>query len=126
MYNMLIADADVDAWFQVNALLRRYMVKVNFVANLSLARRCMDNDHPSLLFIDKQLLEHSAGDFFGYVKSRYPAVKIILVSRLGESVRRLQAGADLVISKPIVPETIERAIVNLVWPSLQDYSSPGN
>ncbi len=123
---MLIADADVDAWFQVNALLRRYMLKANFVSNLGLARRCMDNEHPSLLFIDRQLLDNSASDFFRYVKLKYPEVKIILVNRLGESVRRLQAGADLVISKPIVPEIIERAILHLAWPQLQNYSSPNN
>ena len=123
---MLIADADVDAWFQVNAMLRRYMVKANFASNLGLARRCMDNEHPSLLFIDRQLLDNSAGDFFHYVKSKYPEVKIILVNRLGESVRRLQAGADLVISKPIIPEIIERALLHLAWPQLQYYSSPNN
>lgn len=123
MYNMLIADADVDAWFQVNALLRRYMLKANFVSNLGLARRCIDNGHPSLLFIDRQLLDNSAGDFFQYVKSKYPKVKIILINRLGERVRRLQAGADMVISKPLVPEMIERAILHLAWPQWQISSS---
>jgi DNA-binding response OmpR family regulator len=120
MYNLLIADADVDAWFQVNALLRRYLVKANFVSNLGLARRRIDKQLPSLLFIDKQLLDNSASDFFRYVKANYPKLKIILVNRLGESARRLQAGADLVISKPIVPEIIEQAILGLAFQPAQE------
>ena len=120
MYNLLIADADVDAWFQVNALLRRYLVKANFVCNLGLARRRIDKQLPSLLFIDKQLLDNSASDFFQYVKANYPKLKIILVTRLGESARRLQAGADLVISKPILPEIIEQAILGLAFQQAQE------
>jgi DNA-binding response OmpR family regulator len=120
MYNLLIADADVDAWFHVNALLRRYLVKANFVSNLGVARRRIDKQLPSLLFIDKQLLDISASDFFQYVKANYPKLKIILVNRLGESARRLQAGADLVISKPIVPEIIEQVILGLAFQSAQE------
>lgn len=120
MYNLLIADADVDAWFRVNALLRSYKVKANFVSNLGEAKCCMENEHPSLLIIDRQLLKDSAGDFFQYIKSTFPAVKTILVNRLGESAGHWQAGADLVICKPIVPEIIESAFVQLSLLRLQN------
>jgi DNA-binding response OmpR family regulator len=126
MYNMLIADADVDAWFQVNALLRRYRVKVNFVTNLGLARRCIEKEQPSLVFIDRQLLDNAAIDFLRCVKSTYRDAKIVLVNRPGENLPHLPAGADLVISKPIVPEIIESAIVYLAWPQLQHLSSSNN
>jgi DNA-binding NtrC family response regulator len=114
MYNMLIADADVDAWFKVNALLRRYLFKANFVTNLGLARQSIDKEPPSMLFIDNQLLDNSARDFIKFIKSKYPKVKIILINSLGSGARRNKPGADLEISRPIIPEIIERAIINLL------------
>ena len=118
MFNMLIADADVDAWFRVNAILRRYLVNVSFVSNLGLAKQVIDRQSLSLLFVDKQLLDNSAKDFIHYVKSKYPRIKIILINGFSNSSRRLKAGADMVISRPIVPETIEQAIINMVNPVL--------
>jgi DNA-binding NtrC family response regulator len=114
MYNLLIADADVDAWFKVNAILRRYICKASLVTNLGLARQSIDKEPPSMFFIDNQLLDNSARDFIKFIKSKYPKVKIVLINRLGAGVRRFHLHPDLVISRPIVPEMIERAIINLV------------
>ena len=123
MYNMLIADADVDAWFRVSALLRNHLVKANFVTNLALARQYLEKQMPALLFIDSQLLDNPGRDFIRFVKLKYPAVKIVLINSLGTTGRRLTAKADLVISRPIIPEIIECAIVKmeclLLQPSVQ-------
>ena len=120
LYNVLIADNDVDAWFQVNALLRRYFIKASFVSNLSAARRCIDQQKPSLLFFDKQLQDNSALDFIRYVRSKYPQAKIIFINTCGEVSTGLRSTVDLIISKPLMPEIIERAIVKLLSLQLQE------
>ena len=119
MYHILIADADVDAWFQVNALLRRYLVKANFVSSLALAKQHIEKDAPSILFVDKQLLDKSFKDFIGYVKLKCPFVKIIMINGIGKTAKRLQSSADLVICRPIIPEIIERALLKMAYPQLQ-------
>jgi DNA-binding response OmpR family regulator len=120
MYNVLIADNDIDAWFQVNALLRRYFIKASFVSNLKAARRCIDQQTPSLLFFDKQLQDNSALDFIRYVRSKHSQAKIIFINNCGEDSTGLKSWADLIITKPLMPEIIELAIVKLLSPQLQE------
>jgi DNA-binding response OmpR family regulator len=120
MYHVLIADDDVDAWFQVNALLRRYLIKASFVTNLSAARQYAEQQSPSLLFIGNQLQGHSVLGFIKYIRSKHPEVKIIMTNTYGEGSMGFRSGADLVISKPLIPEIIERGIIQLLFPKLQE------
>ncbi|MEO5682196.1 MAG: hypothetical protein ABIQ88_06115 [Chitinophagaceae bacterium] len=116
MYQVLIADADVDAWFRVNAMLRRYLVKASFVTNLNAARLCIDKQPPAILFFDNHLQHNFTPDFIRYVKMKYPQVKIILVNSIGASAQRFKTSVDMVISKPFLPEIIEHAIIKLFYP----------
>lgn len=100
MFKVLIADDDVDAWFRVNALLRRYLVKASFVTNFSAARQWVDKEIPSVLFFDKQLQDQSSIDFVKYVRSKYPEVKIVMVDNYGGGSMGFRSRADLNISKP--------------------------
>jgi len=120
MFNVLIADNDVDAWFQVNALLRRYFIKASFVNNLNAARQYIDQHTPSLLFFDKQLQDNSIKDFIWYVRSKYPQAKIIMINAYGERLKEIASRADLIISKPLIPEIVERAIIKLLAPQEAD------
>jgi two-component SAPR family response regulator len=122
MYNVLIADDDVDSWFHVNALLRRYLIKASFVTNFNAARQHIDKQMPSLLFFDKQLQDHSALDFVRYVRNKYPEAKLIMINNYGEGSMGFRSRADLTISKPLIPEIIERAIVKLLYPKLQEFT----
>jgi DNA-binding NtrC family response regulator len=121
MVNVLIADDDVDAWFRINALLRRYLVKASFVTNFPAARQWIDKHSPTVLFFDKQLQDQSSNDFVRYVRQKYPHVKIVMVDNYGEGSMGFRSRADINISKPFIPEVIERAIVKLLFPQLQEF-----
>lgn len=121
MYNVLIADDDVDSWFQVNAMLRRHLLKASFVTNLSAAKQFVEQRIPSLLFFDKQLQDNSTMDFIKYVRSKFPQIKIIMINAHGDGSPGFRSRADLVISKPLIPEIVERAILNLLSPDQQSY-----
>ncbi len=120
MFNVLIADNDVDSWFQVNALLRRHLIKASFVNNLNAAKNYIDNHIPSILFFDRQLQDTSVKDFIWYVRSKYPKAKIILINTCNGGLNGLRSLADLVISKPLIPDAIERAVVKLLHAYEQD------
>ncbi|MFT3935805.1 MAG: response regulator [Chitinophagaceae bacterium] len=123
MYNVLIADDDVDAWFQVNSMLRRNSIKANFVNNLGAARQYVDHQAPSLLFFDKQLQDSYPVDFIKYVKGKYPSAKVVLIKHYGENNINMGCNADLTISKPLMPDTIERSIKQLL-PQQQEVQRP--
>jgi len=114
MYNVLIADDDVDAWFQLNALLRRYLIKANFVTNFNAAKQYIDRHLPSLLFFDNHLQNHSTIDLIRYVKSKYPYAKIVMINTHAERPNHPALQPDLTISKPLMPDIIEYAIVKLL------------
>ena len=122
MFNVLIADDDVDSWFQVNALLRRYFIKARFVTNLAAARQYVDQYATSLLFFDKQLQDHSTLDFIRQVKIKYPLAKVVMINNYGQGSMGFRSLADFTISKPLIPEIIERAIIKLLYPQLQESS----
>jgi DNA-binding NtrC family response regulator len=119
MYHVLIADDDIDAWFRVNALLRRYLIKAGFVTNLSNARQYTHRQTISLLFIGKQLQGHSTLNFIKYARLKHPFLKIILVNTSGDAPVAPGSGADIVISKPLVTGIIERCMIQLLGPALQ-------
>ncbi|HTL09967.1 MAG TPA: hypothetical protein VL307_16950 [Chitinophagaceae bacterium] len=116
MFNVLIADKDVDAWFGVNALLRRYLIKASFVQNLNAAREYIDNHCPTLLFLDKQLQENNLKDLMLYVRSKYPQAKIVFINACGDRIKSIASSADLIINKPLLPDTVERALQKLLQP----------
>jgi DNA-binding NtrC family response regulator len=121
MYNVLIAGDDVDAWFRVSSLLRRYLVKASFVTSFSAARQWIDRQTASVLFFDKQLQDQSSLDFVRYVRAKYPDIKIVMVDNYGTGSMGFRSRADLNICKPFVPEVIERAIVKLLFPQVHEF-----
>ena len=121
MYNVLIADDDVDAWFQLNALLRRYLIKANFVTNFNAAKQYIDRNLPSLLFFDKHLQNNSTIDLIRYVKSKYPHAKIVMINAHEERSASSGLKPDLTITKPLMPEIVERAIVKLLHPQMNEF-----
>lgn len=115
MVTVLIADDDVDAWFRVNALLRKHLIKANFVINLAAARQFIEKQVPTLLFFDNHLQDTATPDFIQYVKTKYPQVKIIMINGNAEFPVRFKYKNELCISKPLIPETIERTISKLLY-----------
>jgi DNA-binding NtrC family response regulator len=119
MYNVLIADDDVDSWFQVNALLRKYLVKASFVTNLQAAKQYIDRQLPAILFFEKDLQDHSALDFIKYVRAKYPFAKVIMINHYGEGSMGFRSRADFTISKKFIPEVIEEVLMKLLDPGSQ-------
>jgi DNA-binding NtrC family response regulator len=119
MYNVLIADDDVDGWFRINALLRRYLVKASFVSNLRDARQWIEKYEPSILFLNKHLHDHSPLDLLHYVRAKYPQVKIVMLNFQENDSLPLKTVADLNMNKPLVPTIVERVIIKLLSPQLQ-------
>jgi two-component system OmpR family response regulator len=113
----LIVDDEVDICFLLSGILRQKNMKPSFVNNLAAARQSLQQETPSILFLDNHLPDGFGLDFIQYVKKTYPLVKIVMITAHDGLVERKKAqaeGADLFISKPFTRDVIDYAIKKLL------------
>jgi len=113
----LIVDDEVDICFLLSGILRQKNMKPSFVNNLASARRSLQQDTPSILFLDNHLPDGFGLDFISYVKQHSPEVKIVMITAHDGLVERKKAqteGADLFISKPFTRDVIDYAVKKLL------------
>ena len=111
----LIVDDEVDICFLLSGILRQKQMKPSFVNTLASAKQSLQQDIPSILFLDNHLPDGFGLDFIQYVKQNYPAIKIVMITAhdgLTERKKAQAEGADLFISKPFTRDVIDYAIKN--------------
>jgi two-component system, OmpR family, response regulator len=113
----LIVDDEVDICYLLSGILRQKNMKPSFVNNLASAKQSLQQEVPSILFLDNHLPDGFGLDFIKYVKGGYPEVKIVMITAHDGLVERKKAqaeGADLFISKPFTRDVIDYAIKKLL------------
>jgi len=113
----LIVDDEVDICFLLSGILRQKNMKPSFVNNLAAAKKSLQTDTPSILFLDNHLPDGFGLDFIAYVKQQSPAVKIVMITAhdgLAERKKAQMEGADLFISKPFTRDVIDYAVKKLL------------
>jgi two-component system OmpR family response regulator len=113
----LIVDDEVDICFLLSGILRQKNVKPSFVNSLASAKQSLQQEIPSILFLDNHLPDGLGLDFIQYVKGTYPAIKIVMITAhdgLAERKKAQAEGADLFISKPFTRDVIDYAIKKLL------------
>lgn len=113
----LIVDDEVDICFLLSGILRQKNMKPSFVNNLAAARQSLQQEIPSILFLDNHLPDGFGLDFIQYVKNAYPSVKIVMITAHDGLIERKKAqaeGADLFISKPFTRDVIDYAVKKLL------------
>lgn len=114
---ILIVDDEVDICFLLSGILRQQKFRTSYVNNLTDARKALQADPPSILFLDNHLPDGFGLDFIHYVKSNYADVKIIMITAhdgIPERNRAASEGADLFISKPFTRDIINNAIIKII------------
>ncbi len=113
----LIVDDEVDICFLLSGILRQKQMKPSFVNTLASAKQSLQQDIPSIMFLDNHLPDGFGVDFIQYVKENYPQTKIVMITAhdgLAERKKAQAEGADLFISKPFTREVIDYAIQKLL------------
>ena len=85
--------------------------QLDYVNNLLDADEYLQKNKPSVIILDNQLPDGFGVDFITYVKKKYPAIKIIMIS--GFSTARdiaLENGADVFLEKPFSMDNVNDAI----------------
>ncbi len=115
--DILIVDDEMDICYLLTGILKKKNYQSAFANSLSEAQKAIDKSPPSLLILDNRLPDGLGIDFIPYVKEKYPATKILMVTAYDTSSDKMMAynkGADYFIAKPLNRDLINMAIDQLL------------
>jgi len=110
---VLIVDDEPDICFLFGKILKMRNLRTDFANNLEDASRSVQEDPPSVIFLDNSLPDGQGIDFISFLKERYPTTRIIIITANDGSIdkiRAFQQGADDFLGKPLSLELINRSL----------------
>lgn len=113
---LLIVEDEGELSLALNLVLSGKKLELDFVNSLLSAEEYLHKNHPALVILDNKLPDGFGVDFISYIKKKYPAIKIIMISGFGSARDvALSNGADWFIEKPFsmgeVNEEIDKLLV---------------
>lgn len=112
---VLIVEDEGEIALVLNMIFSEKNVQLDYVNNLLLADEYLQLQEPSLILLDNKLPDGFGVDFISYIKKKYPAVKIIMISGLDSAKDvALENGADFFFEKPFALAEFENAINSML------------
>ena len=109
----LIVDDEIDMCYLLSDILKHKNLKASFVNTISDAKRVLQDENPSIIFLDNHLPDGFGINFIKEIKKLHPRVKIIMISAHDTNMDREKAyfrGADHFIGKPFTREMIFKTL----------------
>lgn len=113
----LIVDDELDVCFLLSRILKHRNLQASYVNSLSEAKRVLEEDHHSIVFLDNHLPDGFGINFIEEIKKLNPRVKIVMITAHDTTKDKDKAytlGADQFIGKPFTRDTILQTIEKLV------------
>ncbi len=108
---ILVVEDDGEIALVLDMVLQDGNIQLDYVNNLLAADEYLQQQQPAVIILDNKLPDGFGVDFIIYLKKKYPAVKIIMISGLGAARDvALENGADLFFEKPFPLEEFHEAI----------------
>lgn len=109
---ILVVEDEGDMSLLLELLLDSSKMVVDHVHNLCDARDFLEREQPALVLLDNRLPDGWGIDFISYLKRKYPAVKIIMISGMDPAAEdaALATGADKFLSKPFTKAQLHESI----------------
>src|SRR5215218_6941740 len=113
---VLIVEDEADMCLLLNLLVHGEDMELDHVQNLVAADEYLQKEVPSVIILDNKLPDGYGVDFITYLKKKYPAVKIIMISGFDASAVdvALENGADIFLEKPFTRNQLYEAIMKLL------------
>ena len=108
---ILIVEDEGKIALALNLVLSDREFELDYVSTLLTAEEYLENNKPSVIILDNKLPDGYGVDFIGYIRKKYPSVKIIMISAF-RSARdiALENGADRFLEKPFSMDNVNEAI----------------
>jgi two-component system OmpR family response regulator len=118
MSSVLIIDDEIDICYLLSGILKHKNLQPNYVNSLSDAALALKEQTPSIIFLDNHLPDGMGMDFIEYIKTNFPATKIIMITAYDTSAdrsRALELGVDGFIGKPFTRDLIYQTVEQLAY-----------
>jgi two-component system OmpR family response regulator len=112
---VLIVEDEGEMGLVLDMILAERKCQLDYVNNIASAEEYLQKQQPSVILLDNQLPDGFGVDFITYIKKKYPAVKIIMISGFGTARDvALENGADLFFEKPFSLSEFDEALNRLL------------
>jgi len=113
---VLIVEDEGDMCLLLNILLNGDEMELDHVNNILAAEEYLQKEQPSVVILDNKLPDGFGVDFITYIKQKYPAIKIIMISGFDGSAKdvALYNGADVYLEKPFTRNQLYESIKGLL------------
>ena len=108
---MLVVEDQGETCLLLDLILSERNFELDYVNNLLDADEWLSKNKPSAIILDNKLPDGFGVDFISYVKSKYPGIKIIMISGFGSARDvAMNNGADYFLEKPFSLQNVNDAI----------------
>ncbi|MBK7288759.1 MAG: response regulator [Chitinophagaceae bacterium] len=112
---VLVVEDDGEMGLVLDMILSGKNIQLDYVNCLLSAEEYLQEQEPAVILLDNQLPDGLGVDFISYLKKKYPAIKIIMISGLGSARDvALANGAEVFFEKPFALEEFEKALSSLL------------
>ena len=111
---ILVVEDEGQIGLVLNMILSDRHFDLDYVNNLLDAQEYLEKNKPSIVILDNKLPDGFGVDFISYIKKKYPAIKIIMISGFASARDvALQNGADMFFEKPFSLEEFNESVNKL-------------
>jgi DNA-binding response OmpR family regulator len=113
---VLIIEDEGDMCLLLNILLNGKEMELDHVKTLAAAEEYLQHEQPSVVLLDNKLPDGFGVDFITYIKTKFPSIKIVMISGFDGAVKdvALEAGADVYLEKPFSRDQLYASIKGLM------------
>ena len=112
---VLVIEDEGEIGLLLNIILNENDFELDYVKDLSSADEYLQKEQPSVIILDNKLPDGFGVDFISYIKKKYSAIKIIMISGFASARDvALANGADMFFEKPFSKDELNNSLNKLV------------
>ena len=111
---VLVVEDEGEIGLLLNIILNENDFELDYVKDLSSADEYLQKEQPSVIILDNKLPDGFGVDFISYIKKKYSAIKIIMISGFASAKDvALANGADMFFEKPFTKDELNMSLNKL-------------
>jgi DNA-binding response OmpR family regulator len=111
---VLVVEDEGEMGLLLNMMLNEKKFQLDYVSDLVSADEYLQKEEPSVIILDNKLPDGFGVDFISYIKKKYSAIKIIMISGFASARDvALENGADMFFEKPFSKDEFCKSITRL-------------
>ena len=112
---ILVVEDQGEIGLVLDMVLNDKNLQLDYVSSLLDADEYLQKQEPSVVILDNKLPDGFGVDFISYIKKKYPAIKIVMISGFPSAKDvALENGADMFFEKPFSLDEFNETIDRLV------------